>query len=158
MADMRRLTKKLFIILIMLALGFALVWIFFAWSAYERQFYSSDEVAATCDMLNLSPDSAFCRDTQRNNYQTLEAALEERYPVNQTTYEDLVADIDATLKYSSSTCNGLYNTEGNICPPPEQCTGEYICFVDVSEIVTRLWIKFDDDGRVTDYSVVTSNS
>ena len=154
----KRLLKKLRRVLVAITISFIAMYFYLVWDTYESQFYSSQEVQDICLSLNLVPESTFCREVERNNYQTLENAILERYPLNTTTYEELNSNFTLPLRYSTGTCNAQRTVDRNICPSPEQCEGDYQCYVALPPIRARLRVRLNGNGQVQSYSVSSDSS
>jgi hypothetical protein len=149
----RGFTSALVRILVAVIIASLIGFIFWFGNAYQSQFYSSQEVSAICDMLNLLPTNQFCEATRGNNYQMLQNALIEQYSLNITHYNDLFKKIKGDSDCSSVT-GGKLNNNRRV----ESFKEAYVCYYVLLDKRTTLRISFDKDHYVQSYHIYDATS
>ena len=94
--------------------------------------FDPEEIAQTCFVLSLPPDSAFCRADGTQNTDELQAIIEQTYPVGITTRGDLEERFTAIFSY---------------------CDARGVCDVNLPINAVYVRIRFNDAGDVLSYDI-----
>lgn len=125
----------------------------------DSSYFDKEDVIETCQDLDFSLDSKFCTESDVQTPQSLETALNEKYPINSTTISQLSNSISTKLNYATESCNNLRSLPNDSYPDSRECKDGFMYYANLPMFSARLWITFDEELNVVNYSVAyDSNS
>jgi hypothetical protein len=125
--------------------------LFIAFVFGKPVYFKEDDVTATCEALNLSPDTIFCTNSKTSNETNLRLALSDEYPIGQTIINELVEEWNVDFRYISDSCEQS-SASIRACPVLDGCAlSESDCYAYLP--VQRIRIFLDAQGLVTRYII-----
>lgn len=98
----------------------------------------------------------FCTLQKRMTHEDFKLSLATAYPLEETTYYQLMDFIDEIAYFNYGTCSEMNPNERNLCPAPSRCTLNYSCYI-ISDI-HKINFGINSEGQLQWFSVPPTGS